>query len=479
MNFSDVTFKRLFSMTMFKNKKIPLGAMTFTKDFVTDTRGDLYPITDKSRELSETVENNLYSVTRGNVTRFVCRFFPFASYNITANATGGEFGFVFRLPLTSAKITVKHGSLCFTCDDTTQKISLPKTAGETTDITVSCRPGAFDVYLKVNRKPQLIHSFSAPSFGNSNSYEVFSDGEFALYAAEGAVIREVSSFIDNGLSTADMRPLRYENGDIIVEGGRIYLSVTLRIEVEMFQGILSWVPGTSDFELTGALFYDSGDGKWCGDVAASILYNRECKKWYLWVCSFNHDHVLGHSEFEGDPRFGVNVIDIKLMDKATPDNDITDFIGFEGDEDPDFFYHPDIKKWFMAICRKNPITRKYGYMFFSSNDPFSGYKYIGKGYEGAETGGSFVRIDGKRYFICGNDFNVTSDYRIYSDDGMQNARFDYPDGGFRGWGTLMPIKLGSRTRYFWLTFDRHNASDYNWSYGNIYCFEADKFGTDK
>ena len=118
-------------------------------------------------------------------------------------------------------------------------------------------------------------------------------------------------------------------------------------------------------------------------------------------------------------------------------------------------------------------------MFFSSNDPFSGYKYIGKGYEGAETGGSFVRIDGKRYFICGNDFNVTSDYRIYSDDGMQNARFDYPDGGFRGWGTLMPIKLGSRTRYFWLTFDRHNASDYNWSYGNIYCFEADKFGTDK
>ena len=25
-----------------------------------------------------------------------------------------------------------------------------------------------------------------------------------------------------------------------------------------------------------------------------------------------------------------------------------------------------------------------------------------------------------------------------------------------------------------MTFDRHNGSDYNWSYGNIYVFEADR-----
>ena len=56
---------------------------------------------------------------------------------------------------------------------------------------------------------------------------------------------------------------------------------------------------------------------------------------------------------------------------------------------------------------------------------------------------------------------------------MENAVFDICDGGFRGWGTLMPIKICGRTRYFWLTFDRHNGSDYNWSYGNLYCFEGD------
>ena len=52
---------------------------------------------------------------------------------------------------------------------------------------------------------------------------------------------------------------------------------------------------------------------------------------------------------------------------------------------------------------------------------------------------------------------------------------DYDDGGFRGWGTVIPVKQGTRTRYYWLTFDRHKGSDYNWSYGNLYCFEGYDF----
>ena len=58
---------------------------------------------------------------------------------------------------------------------------------------------------------------------------------------------------------------------------------------------------------------------------------------------------------------------------------------------------------------------------------------------------------------------------------MAEAKFDFDDGGFRGWGTIIPVELGSRMRYFWLTFDRHNGSSYNWSYGNLYCYEADDY----
>lgn len=84
------------------------------------------------------------------------------------------------------------------------------------------------------------------------------------------------------------------------------------------------------------------------------------------------------------------------------------------------------------------------------------------------------RLHKSLYFICGNDFTATSEYRIYGKDGMQKARFDHPDGGFRGRGTVIPVKAGSRTRCFWLTFDRCNGSDYTRSYGNLYCFEADR-----
>ena len=58
---------------------------------------------------------------------------------------------------------------------------------------------------------------------------------------------------------------------------------------------------------------------------------------------------------------------------------------------------------------------------------------------------------------------------------MTEAKFNFPDGGFRGWGTVIPVKQGTRTRYYWLTFDRHRGSDYNWSYGNLYCFEGYDF----
>ena len=83
-----------------------------------------------------------------------------------------------------------------------------------------------------------------------------------------------------------------------------------------------------------------------------------------------------------------------------------------------------------------------------------------------------MKLHSERYFCCGNSFDLRANYRLYGKDGMQNLKCDYDDGGFRGWGTLIPVTLGSRTRIFWLTFDRHNGSSFNWSYGNLYCFEA-------
>lgn len=470
MKIQDMTWHRLFSKTLYKNLKFPQWEMTFTKDFVTDTRGDMYPILHKSDDCCESVCSNRYRVTSGEVSRMAGAFFPYATYELTFSVASGSCGLSFVLPDATASLTCSRTEICFTCAETTK--SVPRQSEDEVTMIVSCRPSAFDVYFPINGQPILFHTFTSDAFETSDLFKRFNSGYVSLCVQGEVTVADLRSYIDCGLSQADIRPIRYENGDVMMENGKIYLCLTIRMQWEKFQGVVAWTPGTSEFTLTGALFFDSGDGQWGGDVGASILYHRPTQEWYLWVVSFSHDHVLGHSVFKGDPRFGVNVIDITLMEKASEGAPITEFLGFVGDEDPDFYYDAKTQTWYMSVCRLDPAIGAYKYMFFKSDKPFEGYTCIGHGLDGAETGGSFVTVGDEKIFACGNSFNLRANYRIYTKDGMIEPTFDFDDGGFRGWGTIIPVEMGSRRRYFWLTFDRHNASDYNWSYGNIYCFEG-------
>lgn len=474
MKLSDMTFHRQWSMSTYKDQKLMLGKMTFTKNFVTipEGRGDTYPILAKSEGTSEDVLCGRYTAN-GQVSRMFCQFFSFATYELAARRESGKLGFLFHLPSIQATVTLEDDGIVLICGEQCERAPLTEDLGDEVTLIVSCRPGAFDIYFKIDDTVRFHHTFAVAAFAYSHSYKEFSRGYVALTVDGKSSVGAVEAYIDNGISFADPRPIRYENGEVMVEDGKVYLTASVRMQQRSFQGVFSWIPGTAELKLVGAIFYDAGDGLWYGDVAASILYHRTEKRWLLWVCSFGHDHMLAHASFEGDPRFGINVIDITLAKQHEGDYDYEAWATRVGDEDPDFFYNEQTGKWNMAICRldKTPGRRNhYRYAFFESDRPFEGYTFVGMGQDGAETGGSFVRVDGEQYFICGNE-NV-NDYRIYSKDGMQNAKFDFPDGGFRGWGTLIPIKKGSRTRYFWITFDRHNGSDYNWSYGDIYGFEG-------
>lgn len=471
MNLVYSEFKRKFSLSMYKNLKIMLGEMSFFKDFVNDTHGNLYPIIQKSEDCIEAVEDNFYDLREGNIKRLFCQFFPFATYEVTASLTDGKVGFCFQLPNADANVLVENGQLVYSCEDNIQKVELPDFVKEDLTMIVSCRPNAFDIYFKNNGKPEFVCTFYEEKFKDSNQSVQFSNGYVLLFVSGSVTVKEVLSYIDNGVSVADIRAVKYENGEILIEQGKMYFTASIRMQEGTFQGVFSWIPGTAEIQMTGALFYDCGDGKWRNYVAPVMLYHREKKQWYVWVSSFEHKHILAYSAFDGEPRFGVNVVDVKIMEKASEFDDISVFAGFVGDEDPDFFYDEETDRWLMAICRQNPKIKNYSYVFFESKEPFGGYTYIGKGVDGSETGGSFVKINGELLFVCGNGYDAISEYRIYSKEGMKEAVFNYPDGGFRGWGTVLPIKMGSRIRYFWLTFDRHKGSGYTWSYGNLYCFE--------
>lgn len=460
--------------------QILLGEMNFLKDFVNDTRGDLYPVFEKSGDAKESVGENRYRVESGSVERVFCQFFPFATYEIEAETVSGEVGFVFRLPNAAASLTVvRNGSvfeLSYKCGEHTEKLSMPADFTESSPWLVTCRPGFFDIYYRINGGAVYFTTVDEPAFAQSNRYTAFRDGNASLFVKGGASIRKATSALDNGVSIADFRPLKYEDGTLIHENGKVYFTASIRTHAGNYQSIFSWVPGTMQFEMTGILFFDHGDGFWRGYIASCLLYHREKKQWYVWVSSFEHDHILAYGSFEGDPRFGVSVADVTIMDRASDGAAFTDFVSFFRDEDPDLTYDAENDRWLLAICRIDREAKGYRYVFFESDDPFKNFRAIGCGVQKdtAETGGSFVRVNGELHFVCGNSFERRAEYRIYDKNGMKLAKFRYPDGGFRGWGCVMPVKLGARTRYFWLTFDRHNGSSYNWSYGNVYCFEAEE-----
>ncbi len=480
MNLSEMIFRRKFSLNFYKNLSCPLAEMTFTTDFTETNRGDLYPIIKISEGAEESVLHDGYRV-KGSATRLFAAFFPYATYKMTVSELSGSAGFIFNAPDTSATLLMRaSGSkreITILHDDGEQMLAMPEKCSGEVELTVSLRPGNFDIFYTVKGVTDYLGSFKVPSFKESTRNDFYQPAK-VLVTLTDAFVTKVSSCIDCGIGQADIRPLKYENGDVITERGRVFLTLSTRLTEGGYQAVVSWVPGTLDFKMEGALFYAADDKRIHGDVATAIVLDRRDGVWHLWQRSGACGHVLAYTSFKSDIRYGVNVIDVVGLPHMTgADIDDTLFLGKKGDEDPEFIYDEKRKKWLFCLCRVTEATRKYQYYFFESDRPDTGYKWIGCGPQGEETGGSIVKHEGKLYFVCGNSFSAKSDYRVYEwgkFDKFENLKTDFPDGGFRGWGTIIPVNVGTRRRYYWLTFDRFLTSKiFNWSYGNVYCFEAE------
>lgn len=477
MDFSDLFFRRKFSLCLYKNLKLRLAAAEFSKDITETGLANKYPIMFSFGEHSEKVSGGEYFFDGGAVCRYIAPLYPSAMNEVTVRSLHGECGFVFAHSGDSVKITLENTdelSVLFECAGREEKIPLSGDFTDGTRFSVLVRKNFFDVYLSRNDFPEFVCTFSADEFSESSCESFFSETSVGLFFSGKAVCAGAEIFYDSGIAQADIRPVCYENGEVILENGRVFLTASIRFQQGGCQGVFSWIPGTAEFELTGVLFFDAGDGRWENDVASCLIFDRRAQKWLIWMCSFSHGHILGHAQFDGEPRFGRNVIDITLVPPLPEDADFTEFGGKSGDEDPAIVYDEERKKWLLAVCRVSPDGH-YRYYFFESDNPFDGFVCVGSGAAGSETGGSFFRYDGVLYFICGNGAGEKSGYRVYKygcSDKPQKLRCDLPDGGFRGWGSVFSVKQGSRERVYWLTFDRQNGSEYNWTYGNLYCFEG-------
>lgn len=491
----DMTFKRKFSVNLYKNIKLMLAQMDCFKDWISNKQGDPYPILSKEGEVRESIADCCY-VAEGEGNSFVRRligaYVPFSTQEVKVSYLDehicGGISVISQSELLLATLDVYlkrvgesvkiyyalNGQECEVTKET-----FPYQSGMALTVTLH-HGNCLDVFLRYGETIRPISFFSLDELLPLRNEKVFRNAvvaSFARFDQKGSLsVLEAKSYLDSGVSQADMKPIRYEDGKPLMEQGKLFMTMTSRLGREMMQSILSWNPSTCEFHMEGALFFDAGDGDWCGDVASSLIFDRNEKNWKLWMASFAHGHILGHAQFESDPRFGVNVIDVTLMETKEGSLD-TEFYAMEGDEDPDFYFDKETNKWYMTICRwEGGELGKYRYFLFESEKPFEGYTFVSKTSDDAVTGGIFTLIGGKRYFICGANADKRAQYLIYDAKDFskpQTLRCNYDDGGCRGWGTVIPVPCGTRTKYVWITFDRHNASDYNWSYGTLYGYEAD------
>jgi len=531
----EMKFRRRFSINPYKSLRMKLGEMSCQKNWVDDRRGDPYPVLETNEHdgavLSESLPLARYRVeNRSGETlrkaRLLGQHFPYATYEVTMDelsadeasgmgvrimASGEEGSDYDRTDEPCLYIMAVRGANCMRI---VKRISVGgvMTGEEVVDsgigytagmaLIVTDRGRFFDVYLKTERKIEAVCTFDVTEMSHILKYNTFVRSTAALFVelADGAAVQGGAEFfLEGGVSHADMKCMRYENGMPIITDGKLFMTLSSRLAAGNFHSVVSWNPSTAELKMEGAMFFDYGDGAWCSDISSSTVYDRKTGLWYVWAAAFSHGHICCHASSFADLRYGINVLDARTMDvenleemgeeslattcggsvigRATLTDDRL-FLGKHGDEDPDLVYDEKRGKWLLGICRvvTDPDGHdRYRYFLFESDDPFEGYTFVDCTRTGENTGGSIIRVGKELYLLCGTG-GGKGRYQLHPLSDLSKCtlmQFDFDDGGWRGWGQLIPVPCGNRTRYVWMTFDRHNGSDYNWSYGNIHVFESD------
>jgi hypothetical protein len=172
----------------------------------------------------------------------------------------------------------------------------------------------FNFYIDL-RKRHYIHSFQ------SNLFMHIKNGQVSIL--------KVESNLTTGIGLADIRAITYENGDPLLDQGRLWYMD----------------PTVFDIKLEGIILFDRNDGLLRNEIASHIFFDRGHDIWRGLTTGFSayanpeiEKKQLLAIESKRDPRFGFSIM------SAVP-------FGMVGDiEDPHIIFDAEAEKWRMLTC---------------------------------------------------------------------------------------------------------------------------------
>src|SRR5690606_34991020 len=144
-------------------------------------------------------------------------------------------------------------------------------------------------------------------------------------------VNKADMTLNTGTGLADIRAITYENGEPLLDQGKLWYTMTIRGRAlpHHLQGVFSMEPSTFDIQFEGISVFDRNDGLLRNEVASHIFFDRQSQSWKGITTGFSAYANLEQEkkqllavESKKDPRFGYSIM------KASP-------FGIVGDiEDP-------------------------------------------------------------------------------------------------------------------------------------------------
>ncbi|MFZ5431632.1 MAG: hypothetical protein ACOZDD_15490 [Bacteroidota bacterium] len=316
----------------------------------------------------------------------------------------------------------------------------------------------FNLYMDLRNKVYL-HTFQ------SNLHVRFQQGKVH--------VSRVVMALTSGVGLADIRAITYENGDPMLEQGRLWYTMSIRGRAlpHHIQGVFSMNPTVFDLKLEGIIVFDRQDGLLRNEIASHIFFDREHQLWRGMTTGFS---AMAHPdkekkqllaiESQRDPRFGFSVM------RAEP-------FGVVGDiEDPHILYDSEANKWRMLTCEN---LNGYKAIVMESDHWNKDYTRIAGPVEHNSTGTSIQKIGNTLYCFSGSSERKIF---IYTYPDLQDAgtlMMDLPpwddNAGTRVWPNIVRLPDGYPFRYVALMMDRYNYPGLkgpNWSYGALYLYHG-------